>query len=56
MKCPYCGEELYMYEQWDDRNEEDHFTITEHWECSSCDHTFSRNMTYKLIEKGTLEE
>ena len=55
MICPYCGEELLMYETFEDYSE-DVLQVEEHWECHNCDRTFSREMTYKLIKEGMLEE
>mgnify|MGYP002524240600 CR=1 FL=1 len=55
MKCKNCGEELLMYETFEDYSE-DVLRVEEHWECHNCDRTFAREMTYKLIKKGDLEE
>ena len=57
MKCPYCGEDLLMYETYEDYSEyDDILKIEEHWECHECDRTFTREITYKAIKKGMLEE
>jgi len=56
MKCPYCDEELSLYENLIDRNDDDTIDIEEHWYCSLCDRTFYREMSYKVTKKGTLEE
>lgn len=58
MICPYCGEELEMYEFLEDYHDDDHDTvdIEEHWVCNNCDRTFYREMSYKATKKGMLEE
>ena len=58
MKCPYCGEKLLMYETWEDYSEysDDMIEIEEHLVCNVCDRTFSRDVKYKAIKKGMLEE
>lgn len=56
MKCPYCGEDLYMYEDWKDLYDGETIKTEEHWECENCHRTFARNVTYKIVEKGALTE
>ena len=53
--CPYCGEELYLYETYSDYSKPE-LEIEKHYECSNCDRTFSRTVKYKVLEKGMLEE
>ena len=56
MKCPYCGEEMELYEKYDEYIDDDIMETEEHWECSECDRTFTRDVTYKAIKKGMLIE
>jgi transcriptional regulator NrdR family protein len=56
MKCPYCGENLYMYEDWKDLYDGETIKTEEHWECENCHRTFARNVTYKIVEEGALTE
>lgn len=58
MKCPYCGEELEMYESYDTFIDDDTLMVEEHWVCTNrkCDRTFGRDITYKAVKKGMLEE
>lgn len=58
MKCPYCGEDLARYEVFEDYSDYDDgiLKVEEHWECHECDRTFAREMVYKAIRKGMLNE
>ena len=58
MKCPHCGDELNLYEAWEDYSEysDGILKMEEHWECHTCSLTFGRDVKYKMIEKGDLEE
>lgn len=56
MKCPYCGETMEMYEDYDEYIDDDTLKIEEHWCCTRCDRTFGRDVIYKAIKKGMLEE
>ena len=58
MKCPHCGGKLTLYEEWEDYSEyfDDILKMEEHWECNACSLTFSRDVKYKMMEKGELEE
>ena len=56
MKCPYCGEYMEMYEDYDEYIDDDTLKIEEHWSCSYCVRNFARDVIYKAIEKGMLKE
>lgn len=56
MICPYCGEPLELYEEWQDKRDGDIVQTEEHWQCTYCHRTFSRQATYKIIKEGMLEE
>lgn len=56
MNCPYCGESLEIYEEWYDNRDGENIKVEEHWQCTGCYRTFSRQATYKLVMAGMLEE
>ena len=56
MKCPYCGEEMNLYEYWTDWINDDTVDIEEHWSCNNCDKTFNRDVFYRVIKRGELKE
>ena len=56
MKCPYCGEQLDMYEVPTEFIDDDTLEAHEHYACYNCDKTFWRNVTYTVTKRGALEE
>ena len=56
MICPYCGEPLEMYEEWQEDRDGETVKTEEHWQCTNCHRIFSRQATYRIVEKGMLEE
>lgn len=56
MNCPYCGKEMDLYEHWTDWIDDDTMDIEEHWSCNDCSKTFSRDVFYRVIKRGELNE
>ena len=57
MWCPNCKDGwMNVYERLWDYTDEQTMVGQEHYYCSNCDKTFSRDVTFVLEKAGELEE
>ena len=56
MKCPYCGEELDLYNDYSDYIDDNCIKVEEHYACYECNKNFWRDVIYKAIKEGALKE
>ena len=57
MWCPNCKDAwMNVYERLWDYTDEQTMVGQEHYYCSNCDKTFSRDVTFVLEKAGELEE